>query len=453
MAKVIPNTEISTPLLYKLDSQGVTRVWRAWSTLNADGSAVENNESGIEGGTLSGIPVTVTSGKNIGKKNETTALQQANSRIQSKLTKKLREGYVENLEEFTQQGVMKAHEWRVSKHRMSQIALKQPKLDGIRCKAIKRGDEFTLMSKSNKEFKEFLYDLPWANYFRNEMVDEEVDGEMYIHGLELNDIASLVMSYKLSTDELLEYCEDTDEGLRISLKQKEILDLVWQGNFAPAPEVEEKEPGVFKNTNRIHPDLGAIEVGKNKGWIFPGYSVQDLETIGTNQLEFWAFDVPDVETMAEERNFALERKWLTSDAADHNITAVVAEEFNIDDIAEVNAEYVERGFEGTMVRLPSGLYAFGERTAALQKYKDFHDAEWEIQGYEIDREGNPTFTFISDAGIEFSSRPTGDRAWRAKLLSEIDMVIGKRATIRYQMLYQDSLCPQFGRVIAIRDYE
>lgn len=453
MAKVIPNVEMETPLLYKIDSQGVTRVWRAWTTLNEDGTAVENNESGIEGGTLSGIPVTVLAGKNIGKKNETTALQQANSRIQSKYTKKLREGYVENLEEFTQQGVMKAHEWKVSKHRMSQIALQQPKLDGIRCKAIKRGDDFKLMSKSNKEFKDFLYNLPWANYFNHNLVDSEVDGEMYIHGLELNEIASLVMSYKYTTEELLEFCEDTDEGLKINLKQKEILDQVWQGNFSPTPEVEEKEPGVFKNTNRLHPDHGAIEVGKNKGWIFPGVTIEDVETVGTTQLEFWAFDVPDAETMAEERNFTLAREWQTSDAEDHGIIAVVAEEFNIDDIAEVNAVHVSNGFEGTMVRLPSGLYAFGERTAALQKYKDFQDAEWEITGYELDREGNPTFTFVSDAGIEFSSRPTGNRAWRQKLLNDIDTVIGKKATIRYQMLYQDSLCPQFGRVIAIRDYE
>ncbi|CAL9979745.1 ATP-dependent DNA ligase [Vibrio phage D69] len=445
MAKVIPNVEIETPMLYKIDSQGVTRVWRAWTTLNEDGTAIENNESGIEGGTLSGIPVTVLAGKNIGKKNETTALQQANSRIQSKLTKKLREGYVENLEEFTQQGVMKAHEWKVSKHRMSQIALKQPKLDGIRCKAIKRGDTFTLMSKSNKEFKPFLYDLPWANYFRNEMDESEVDGEMYVHGLELNEIASLVMSYKLTTNELLEYCEDTPEGLKINLKKKEILDQVWRGEFCPMQDPAVKTP-TFENCD-------PIEVGKNKGWIFPNVTTEHIETVGTQQLQFWAFDVPDAETMAEERNFILERTWATQDAEDHGIIAVIAEEFDIDDIAEANAEYVERGFEGTMVRLPSGLYAFGERTAALQKYKDFHDQEWEIKGYELDREGNPTFTFVSDAGVEFSSRPTGNRAWRQKLLNDIDTVIGKMATIRYQMLYQDSLCPQFGRVIAIRDYE
>lgn len=467
----VPNEEFSTPTLYKLDSKGVTRVWRSWSTLQEDGTAVENNESGIEGGTLSGIPMTVLTGKNIGKKNETTPLQQVNKKIASKYTKKLREGYVLDLSEFTQKGVMSAHEWKVSKHRMSQIALHQPKLDGIRCKPIKDSEgNLTLMSKSNKEFKNFLYDTPWANHFRHELrPGEEVDGEMYIHGLELNEIASLVMSYKLNQGELLDFCEDTDEGLKISLPSKKILDLVYVGRFQPERHlklVEKVETAVeggveiqvivsskLMPTDQFHESMGAIEVGKNKGWILPNYCIEDVEVLGTSDLEFWAFDIPDLETMAEERNANLSSRWGDTHSLEHKIIAVIAEEFDTDNIEEVNADHVSRGFEGTMVRLPSGLYAFGERSAALQKYKLFHDAEWIITGYSLDAEGNPTFTFVSDAGITFSSRPTGNRAWRARLLEDMDQLIGRPATLRYQMLYRDSLCPQFSRVIAVRDYE
>ena len=449
----ILNEEMSTPTLFKLDSKGVTRVWRAWSTLNEDGTATENNESGIEGGKLSGIPVVVTAGKNIGKKNETTPLQQANTRIESKYTKKLREGYVESLEEFTQQGVMAAHSWAISKHRMSQIALQQPKLDGIRCKVSKDVHGATLLlSKSNKEFKEFLYRMPWAQYLSENLEPlEEIDGEMYIHGLELNEIASLVMSYKYNQGEMEDLIEDTDDGLLIKLKAKEILDQVYTGAFQPEAEVREMPNGSFKKTDRLSPDHGALEVGRNKGWIFPGVTTSDIQVCGSSDLQYWAFDCPNTESTAEERNFTLAERW--SNSEDHQIIAVVAEEFNLDDIEEVNAEHVSNGFEGTMVRLPSGHYAFGERTAALLKYKLFHDAEWDIQGCELDREGNPTFIFISDAGVEFKCRPTGTRAWRAKLLADMDELIGKRATLRYQKLFEDTLVPQFARVVSIREYE
>jgi hypothetical protein len=341
---------------------------------------------------------------------------------------------------------------------MSEIALGQPKLDGIRLSVVKDSEgELRLMSRSNTEFKPFLYDLPWANWLKYQMEPStKTDGELYIHGVDLNDIASLVMSYKLNTHELRDACEEVEEGLKINLKAKEILDLVYTGDFQPERQYDPVDKdGVisYKPTNRFHERHGAIEVGRNKGWIFPGVSLEDLEVYGTTDLEYWIFDIPEESTPAEQRNHNLAELWDNDESKEHGIVALIAEEFHISDIEELNERYVEQGFEGTMVRLPSGEYAFGERSAALQKFKLFFDAEWEIKGIELDREGNPTLLFISDAGIEFKCRPTGTRAWRARLLSDSDVIIGKRATIRYQGLYPDTLCPQFGRVIAIRDYE
>lgn len=437
----IPNEPLTLPMLYKIDSKGITRCWRTWTVLNDDGTATEMNESGIEGGKMSGIPIIVTAGKNIGKKNETTPLQQANKRIQSKFDKKLREGYVADLNEFVQRGVMKAHEWRVSKHRMSQIALHQPKIDGIRCVVEKDAGDFRMMSKSNKEFKPYLRELPWANYLGHILQDgQSVDGEMYIHGVELNDIASLVMSYKYNTGEMHGFCEDTEDGLKISLKTKEILDQVYVGRFSP--EEDDFETAIEIKSGR-----------KTTGWIFPDYTVRDVQTIGTSELQFWAFDIPQEEVMAEQRNEDLRALLDNDECREHGIIALVAEEFDIDYIEEVNEVHLENGFEGTMIRKPSGMYAFGDRTADLQKFKLFFDAEWVITGYTLDRQGNPNFTFESAMGDEFESRPKGTQSWRARILSDMDNIVGKTATIRYQKLFADTLVPQFGRVIAIRDYE
>lgn len=435
----ISNEPMVLPMLYKLDSKGQVRCWRAWTTLNDDGSAVENNESGLEGGTLSGIPITVTTGKNIGKKNETTPLQQANKKILSKYDKKVKEGYVQSLNDFTQQGVMKAHDWKVSKHRMSPIALKQPKLDGIRLKIIKESEEvIKCMSKSNNEFKPHIYDMPWVRYLAAEMnVGEEVDGEMYIHGMELNDIGSLVMKYRANTTQFLEVCVDSEEGLVVNLKWQHILDQMFTGRFSP-----EKED--FDD---------AIEIGRNKGWIFPGYSKEDIETIGSDALEFWMFDMPDEESMAEQRNANLAARYNEQEHLDVGIVAVIAEEFEICDIEAANDEYVSQGFEGTMVRKPSGTYVFGDRTADLQKFKLSFDAEWIIEGFELDRQGNPTFLFTSALGFPFACRPKGTQAWRSRILQDMENVVTKPATIRYQKLFAETLVPQFGRVVAIRDYE
>ena len=413
-------------ILYKLDSKGAVRQWRAWTVEHLDGSATEYTESGLEGGTLSGIPITLTKGKNIGRKNETTPIQQADLNTLSKYNKKIRAGYVEDISEYTQKGVMAAQEWSTSRHRMSPIALHQPKLDGIRCKPERNGG-FRLISKSNKEFKPFLYETPWALSLAEKLTEgEEVDGEMYIHGVELQDIASLVMSYKRGQEELLDLSIDTEDGLLVKLSPKNMRDLVHTNDF-PVDDYEITSEGI----------------------LYPGMSTGDLSVVGTNDLEFWLFDVPDETSTAEERNLNVAR-W---DFPEDKIIPVVASEFNIEDIISVNEEHVHNGFEGTMVRLPAGLYAFGKRSAVLLKFKLFHDSEWEITGHTIDREGNPVFTFISDAGVQFSSRPTGTRAWRKKVLHDIESLVGTSATIRYQMLFQESLVPQFSRVIAIRDYE
>jgi hypothetical protein len=276
---------------------------------------------------------------------------------------------------------------------------------------------------------------------------------MYIHGLELNEIASLVMAYKYNQEELMGFCTDTLQGLKIDLTSKQILDLVYIGAFQPEAEVQVKENGSFTKTGRLAESMNAIEIGRNKGWVIPGVTKADVQVLGTTDLEYWMFDCPDTTSTADVRNANMVDRWDNEDAAAHKIRCVIAEEFDIDDIEKVNNIHVANGFEGTMVRLPSGLYAFGERSAVLQKFKLFHDAEWEIKGHELDREGNPTFIFISDAGVEFKARPTGNRAWRAQVLEDMDRLIGEKATIRYQMLFQETLCPQFARVIAIRNYE
>ena len=438
----IPNEELTLPPLYALDSKGVVRVWQTWTILNEDGTATEHTKAGIEGGTLSGIPITILEGKNIGKKNETTPLQQANKNITSRHAKKMRKGYVLDLSEFTQQGVMAALKYEDASHRLPKQVIFQPKLDGIRAKVI-LGAETRLMSKHNKEFKPHLYELPWVRYIEENLErGQEVDGEMYYHGLELNEISRLVNSYKMDLEEFDEYCEFKDGGVQINLPKKAITDLVFTREFYP----------YLDDSNNIA-GHEAVEIGRNKGYFFPGVTEDQIDIVGTNDLEYWVFDMPHETFPAEVRNAYVDENFSNEQAEDANLVAVVGTIGYKADLEDVNEDYLEQGFEGTMLRNPAGKYAFGNRTPDLQKFKLFYDAEWEIKGYSIDREGNPTLVFESETGAEFEVRPTGDRAWRARILRDMDSIIGKQATIRYQKLMKDSKIPQFARAIAIRDYE
>ena len=423
----------STPMLYKVDSKGVIRCWRSHYYYDDDGQVVLTNESGIEGGKLTGIPIVIKP-KNVGHANETTPEEQAIKEMNSKMTKKLREGYVLDLAEFTKAGVMLAHEFGKRGKDLPEICLVQPKLVGVRCKIIREEGGVRLMSRSNKEFKPYLYELPWVMAAARRLEPgEEVDGEMYVHGLELNEITSLVMSYKIDTERLHEFCEQREDGIFIKgLKKGDITKQVYSGPISPV-DVEE-------NLEKV-----------KGGYLLPGMNLKDLQCISTDILQFWAFDVPEQETPAEVRNIKLEQKF--SGLEEHNLIALIAVEGNKSEISEINCRYVEQGFEGTILRNPAGEYVFGDRSINLQKFKEFFDAEWIIQDISIDRQGNPQFVFESSEGYEFEVRPVGSQLFRSRILRDGADLIGRPATVRYQTLYSETQKPQFARVITVRDYE
>ena len=125
------------------------------------------------------------------------------------------------------------------------------------------------------------------------------------------------------------------------------------------------------------------------------------------------------------------------------------------EIHEAQAQFVEEGYEGAMVRNLTGAYVIGKRSANLQKVKTFLDGEYEIVGY-TEGTGGETGCVIwickTKDGKEFSVRPRGTREERQKLFQNGNDYIGKMLTVRYQELTDDGI-PRFPVGISIRDYE
>ena len=76
---------------------GGIRQWSVWVTDNGDGTATLTTESGLQGGQLIVTDTPITKGLNIGKKNETTAYQQAVKDATTELNKKVKKGYVSDI--------------------------------------------------------------------------------------------------------------------------------------------------------------------------------------------------------------------------------------------------------------------------------------------------------------------------------------------------------------------
>ena len=128
---------------------------------------------------------------------------------------------------------------------------------------------------------------------------------------------------------------------------------------------------------------------------------------------------------------------------------------NENQIHKYQAQFVEEGYEGAMVRNLTGAYAIGKRSANLQKVKTFLDDEFEIVGF-TQGTGGETGCVIwickTKDGKEFNVRPRGTREERKEYFQNGDDYIGKMLTVRYQELTDDGI-PRFPVGISIRDYE
>lgn len=112
----------------------------------------------------------------------------------------------------------------------------------------------------------------------------------------------------------------------------------------------------------------------------------------------------------------------------------VAHDF--DDATRFHAKNLKLGYEGSIYRSWSGKYK-GTRSWDLMKFKDFHDTEATIVGYEIGkgkRQGTlGKFIMRDDEGVEFGCPPGKGYDYKdlANMLNNIHDYIGKRATFTY----------------------
>lgn len=192
---------MNLPPLFKLSTTGKPIIW-AVATFPAENPSHWMLEvtSGYVDGKHQSFPKIIKEGKNIGKANETTPQQQAEKEANAMWVKQRKAGYVEDIREYERLYLpMLAHDFRDHSEKIQYPALCQPKLEGIRCLVRKISEvEVIYLSRENNRFLNFQYMTP---YFKEILdVHEEMDGELYCHGMDFEDIASLVKKPELKEE-------------------------------------------------------------------------------------------------------------------------------------------------------------------------------------------------------------------------------------------------------------
>lgn len=196
--KHVPYVADILSTLYKKTSTGAIQYWTISVYEDSDHSTayIIQTEYGQVGTESPQVTFdTIWEGKNLGKKNETSAHAQALAEATAKWEKQQKKGYVNSIDMAEAGGLsslieggivpMLAHKFTDHAHKIKYPAYVQPKLDGIRCIAILDDGKCTLWSRTRKP-------ITGVPHIQRELekafprVTTILDGELYNHTLKSN---------------------------------------------------------------------------------------------------------------------------------------------------------------------------------------------------------------------------------------------------------------------------
>lgn len=188
------------PLLYGLPSNGKKiKEWSIKVSENEDKTANIITKHGYQNCKMQENVKNILKGKNIGRSNETTALQQAINEAQSKWKKQTENGYKESIEEIENNEIkilpMLAHDFNKRGKDINFPCFAQPKLDGVRLIAKINGpnyDDITFMSRTGKLMKNL--DHIQNDIFKNiksQIYPLYLDGELFTFDLPFEEISGI----------------------------------------------------------------------------------------------------------------------------------------------------------------------------------------------------------------------------------------------------------------------
>ena len=176
------------------------------------------------------------------------------------------------------------------------------------------------------------------------------------------------------------------------------------------------------------------------------------------KVQFHCYDIVNEDWSFEDRNLFRQQNF--SYYGDYQCDSVISVDhglvFNIEEVEVAHEEYLDKGYEGSILRKNENYEC--KRSWTLQKVKDFSDAEATIIGFEEGkgkREGHlGKFIMQDDNGIEFGCPPGKGYNYKdmKDMLKDIHKYMGQTATFTY---FERTKADSYRHPLfkSIRDYE
>jgi DNA ligase-1 len=389
------------PTIYGVEKNGKTKVWTARIYRDIlNGFATAEIEYGQLDGKKQSTSREYTEGKNLGKKNETTPLQQCLLETRRKWQDKMeKEGYslaqpvleatkqsetdATNATNATKVFPMLAHTFEPcsEKNKKNGIVFPcyvQPKLDGLRCICyLMPSNKVVAQSRTGAYFESVEHICEELRPILVQNPGLALDGELYTTDMPFEELAGLIKKKKLTEADVQ----------RTRLVKYHIYDIV---SAVPYSERHARIVDLLSPNAHAHAHLEVVHT----------------------QL------IPDLPAFKQ-----------------------------------AFGDYVASGYEGIMLRNVAGVYRQNYRSHDLQKYKEFVESEYPIVGFKeaAGRDaGTVIWVCVTAEEREFSVRPRGTQEQRRQWFQDGHKYVGKLLTVIYQELSELNV-PRFPVGKAIRD--
>jgi hypothetical protein len=201
------------PQLYAKAKTGNTKTWQIGVTKEEDGTAIIWTSHGSLDGKKQLKPKIIKVGKNIGKKNETTAYEQALNEAMSSHRAKIDKRYIDEIP--TAENAPDIYLPMLAlKYKLDWLTLPcgtQSKLNGVRCLTKKM--RVDLINYTSRKFKSYNDTLSHLSPYLLEMIGlmKLFDGEIYRHGWSFQKILRHVKKFRPDSNQLQYWVYDIAE--------------------------------------------------------------------------------------------------------------------------------------------------------------------------------------------------------------------------------------------------
>ena len=175
--------------------------------------------------------------------------------------------------------------------------------------------------------------------------------------------------------------------------------------------------------------------------------LQDIQSAVTKpnelspRLTFIIFDIADDQSTFETRYTKLQSLWqtLTLIGSPHLNYIGLPNTVVCNSTDDIEAHYnkaMSQNYEGTVIKLPHGLYKHNIRSSEQFKYKKALSAEFLIASYELDKRDHPVF--ILNTGTQFfKAKPKGTHEYLASINPQD--YVNQWATCEYETISKSGI--------------